>query len=176
MKERGGLRRRAGMSEIVADEIVEEEYRRDDLDDGGEEDITDEELDIVRQESSFSKLSADSWLKVESEYDGDDDGADEDLREGDLGEMGEEYFWTDIGLRLREKSPADRSVLECLVELLSGVSALKKQRFTRFGDKKVWFTPDLRTVRWTSKKKGNDHGRVALASVRNSNHSRFFWR
>mmetsp|Transcript_5717 Transcript_5717/g.17016 ORF Transcript_5717/g.17016 Transcript_5717/m.17016 type:complete len:551 (+) Transcript_5717:273-1925(+) len=138
----------------------------DDFGENGEDFEGDSEESPVRQDSSYSKLSADSWLKVESEYDGDDDPAEEELRGQDTGD-GDFYFWIDIALRLREKNPSQRSVLECVVELLSGTGASKKRKyFMGFGDKRVWFSPDVRSIKWTSKRKGAGHGILELSQVR----------
>lgn len=121
---------------------------------------------LVRQESSFKNLSADSWLTVVSEYEKDNQNenllfaqVEEETRRDsrDVAAAAEMH-----GISVSD----NRSVLDCVVELLRGSRAQKRKVLRRYGERWVWLGDDLLTLNWKSKRRGSDTGRLNLTKVR----------
>jgi len=60
----------------------------------------------------------------------------------------------------------DRSVLDCVVDLLRGSRAQKRKVLRRYGERWIWLGDDLLTLNWKSKKRGVDQGQLNLTKVR----------
>ena len=148
-----------------------------------------EQEGLVRQESNFSRLSAQSWESVESAEmieDGEgwkvaETGASEKLSEritpaaeGET-ERGEGLqniesvrdgtMRRDVLQVVKGKDVQSRTVLECAVELLGGMAALKKKSLRRFGMRRVWLSDDCSKLLWTSKKVDVEVDHVVLNRV-----------
>jgi len=121
---------------------------------------------LVRQDSSFKNLSADSWLTVASEYENEASnsvGVFSPVEEEILKDPKEDEL-------VNEMQPVsaldDRSVLDCVVDLLRGSRAQKRKVLRRYGERWIWLGDDLLTLNWKSKKRGVDQGQLNLTKVR----------
>ncbi len=127
---------------------------------------SDVEGHLVRQDSSFKNLSADSWLTVASEYENETSnpvGVFSPVEEEILKDPKEDEL-------VNEMQPVsaldDRSVLDCVVDLLRGSRAQKRKVLRRYGERWIWLGDDLLTLNWKSKKRGVDQGKLNLTKVR----------
>lgn len=148
-----------------------------DSDMGSDEDIDDDDRSVsegqvdgegrlVRQDSSFARLSADSWLTVVSEY--EREGPNENLlfaqvEEEPRKDPEEEAAASEMHA---VSALADRSVLDCVVDLLRGARAQKRKVLRRYGERWIWLGEDLLTLNWKSKRRGVDQGRLNLTKVK----------
>lgn len=121
---------------------------------------------LVRQESSFANLTADSWLTVVSEY--EKDGPNETLVFNPVDEeVARDPKEEELLNEMEKVSPlSDRSVLDCVVELLRGARAQKRKMLRRYGERWIWLGEDLLTLNWKSKRRGVDQGRLNLTKVK----------
>ncbi|KAA8494808.1 putative serine/threonine-protein kinase [Porphyridium purpureum] len=107
--------------------------------------------------------SGDSWLSVVSEKNNNFilsgfGGESQDITEAKLPEI---LAMTQL------KALNNRSILDCVIELLKGTRATKKKSFRRTGERWIWLGQDLLNLIWKSKKKGEDYGKLNLAKVKN---------
>lgn len=65
----------------------------------------------------------------------------------------------------RERPVGERTPLECAVELLGGMACYKRQPFFRWGARRVWLSPDVSRLVWTSKKDGVPADALRLSKV-----------
>jgi serine/threonine protein kinase len=149
----------------------------------------------VRQNSNFSRLSAQSWLTVDSVDDDGGAATGRSSRSAEAGNdlnprnnhgpappvavsvdphatvmdarhtVDLEGNSVDVVEYLRTKSSAQKTVLECCIELLAGSTAYKKKAFRRFGARRVWLSADCKRLCWTSKKGSGESPFMQLASV-----------
>ena len=120
----------------------------------------------MRQDSSFANLSADSWLTVVSEY--EKDGPNENLLFSHVEEEHRKDPEEEAAASEMHAVSAldDRSVLDCVVELLRGSRAQKRKVLRRYGARWIWLGDDLLTLNWKSKRRGVDQGKLNLTKVR----------
>lgn len=83
-----------------------------------------------------------------------------------VAQIGPEGQLVDVAELLDSRtSMEEMTVLECAVQLLSGMPAYKKKAFRRFGARKVWLSPDCERLCWTSKKDGVESDSIRLSRV-----------
>mmetsp|Transcript_6928 Transcript_6928/g.21079 ORF Transcript_6928/g.21079 Transcript_6928/m.21079 type:complete len:549 (+) Transcript_6928:58-1704(+) len=141
----------------VADEVLADDEVEEDDDDG-----------IVRQHSSFLRLSDNSWVSVESEYDSQGDNvffAAVDVEDEDKKRS---HVLTEAESGMAKASNVEgKSVLDCVVDLLRGMRAMKKKSLFRTPSEKwIWLGDDLASLMWKSKKKPDSNGRINLTKCR----------
>lgn len=123
---------------------------------------------LVRQDSSFARLSADSWLTVVSEYEDPNHGPNENLLFSQVEEEPQHDPVEAAAANEMVKASAlkDRSVLDCVVDLLKGTRAQKRKMLRRYGERWIWLGEDLLSLNWKSKRPGADLGSLSLTKVK----------
>mmetsp|Transcript_8180 Transcript_8180/g.14573 ORF Transcript_8180/g.14573 Transcript_8180/m.14573 type:complete len:561 (-) Transcript_8180:225-1907(-) len=115
------------------------------------------------------RLSGDSWVSVVSEYEGEEGENAEALLFSQVEEEPKKVNAGDSKLHnemLKLSKVTGKSVLDCVVEILRGTKVVKKKAFRRTIERWIWLGEDLTSIRWKSKKKLDEHGKLVITKLK----------